>query len=199
MKSTLDGPIDGETLLTSNEVGSLLQVNATTINKWVDAGNIPASRTVGGHRRIRVSDLLEFLERQQIPAPTRLVGAIQRRVLVVDDDKAYLRAMARQFKPYVRRVSLTLVDNGVDALVAVGSLKPHLVVLDVLMPVIDGLEVCRRLKANRDTTGIDVVLVSSEATLEMIDAARDAGAIGCLRKPVPVKILLELAHIVMLA
>jgi excisionase family DNA binding protein len=198
MKSPLDGPIDGDTLLSSNDVAGLLHVNATTINNWVDARKILASRTVGGHRRIRVSDLLEFLARQQMPAPAQLAGAMQRRLLFVDDDRAHLRAVGRQLKPHAARVLLTLVDNGVDALVTVGSFRPHLIVIDVLMPEVDGLEVCRRLKANPATASIDVVLVSSAATPEMDRAARKAGAIGCLKKPLAIRALLELARVPML-
>ena len=57
-------PIHPDTLLTSHEVGVLLQLNASTVVKWVNDGILPAYRTAGGHRRIRSADLLTFLKEQ---------------------------------------------------------------------------------------------------------------------------------------
>src|ERR1700739_1873681 len=97
--------IDPERLLTSSEVGALLQVNPSSVKKWVNDGRIAAFRTPGGHRRIRVADLLDFLNRHSMPIPRELAGAAtRRRVLIVDDDLITLRALERRLKPYRTRV-----------------------------------------------------------------------------------------------
>src|SRR5260370_5844825 len=71
--------IEADSLLTSHEVGDLLQVNPSSINKWVNEGRITAFRTPGGHRRIRASDLVRFLDGHKMPIPKMLAGVSKRR------------------------------------------------------------------------------------------------------------------------
>lgn len=187
----IEQKIDADRLLTSHEVGDLLQVNPSSVKKWVDSGRIAAFRTPGGHRRIRVGDLVEFLHRHAMPIPRMLEGAARRRVLIVDDDAIHLRALARRLKPYKSRVELQLTQNGIDALLMVGSFKPHLIVLDVYMPELDGIEVCRRLKLKPETRDIGVVIVSAHLTRSVEENAMAAGALTCVAKPVELELLLE--------
>jgi excisionase family DNA binding protein len=177
-------------LLTSHEVGALLQVNPSSVKKWVNDGRITAHRTPGGHRRIRVADLVDFLHRHAIPVPQPLAGAARQRLLVVDDDPMALRAIDRRLKPYRGRVDIELTENGIDALVMVGSFKPDLIVLDVYMPELDGLEVCRRLKLKTETRHIGVIINTAHLTKSVEDNALAAGALMCVSKPLDLKVLL---------
>jgi excisionase family DNA binding protein len=113
--------LHAEHLLTSHEVGDLLQVNPSSVKKWVNEGRIAAFRTPGGHRRIRVADLVDFLHRHAMPIPGKLAGVSKRKLLIVDDDLMHLRAIERRLKPYRARLQMELVQNGIDALVMVGS------------------------------------------------------------------------------
>lgn len=182
--------IRADSLLTSYQVGALLQVNPSSVNKWVKDGRIPAFRTPGGHRRIRAGDLVAFLNEHKMPIPTSLAQASRRRLLIVDDDQKQLDSLQRLLKPYADRMDVLFVNNGVDALVQVGSFKPHLVVLDVFMPNIDGLEVCRRLKAGGETQGIQVMVATGELTPDVEKKAADAGAKRCLHKPIDLNVVL---------
>jgi len=186
-----DGIIDSARLLTSSEVGALLQVNASSVKNWVDEGRLTAFRTPGGHRRVRASDLVRFLETHGMPIPRSLEGVSRRRLLVVDDDTGHLRAVARLFRKHEARIQLELASNAIDALVMVGSFKPHLVVLDVVMPGVDGLEVCRRLKAHPETRQVGVVIMSGQLTADVEKKARQAGARSCMRRPLDVDVILD--------
>jgi excisionase family DNA binding protein len=64
--------ITPDTYLTSHEVANYTQFNPSTINKWVKENLIPAFRTPGGHRRIKVADLLAFLREHEMPIPKAL-------------------------------------------------------------------------------------------------------------------------------
>jgi len=183
--------LHADRLLTSHEVGDLLQVNPSSVKKWVNEGRIAAFRTPGGHRRIRASDLVEFLDVHKMPIPRPLAGASKRRLLIVDDNLQHLKAVERVLKPHLGRIHVSLTSNGIDALVLVGSFKPHLVVLDVFMPEIDGLEVCRRLKANGETRAINVLIATGNLTSELETAALEAGALRCMQKPIDVGVVLE--------
>lgn len=183
--------IDPDQLLTSTQVGNLLQVNPSSVKKWVNDGHIVAFRTPGGHRRIRAGDLIQFLDQHKIPVPRSLSNAARRRVIAVDDDSIQLKALGRAFKRWADKVDLTLVDNGIDALVEVGSVRPHALIIDVYIPGLDGVEVCRRLKSNPATKDIAVIVTSGRMTAEIEQAARAAGARRVLRKPVDVNVIVE--------
>lgn len=181
-------------LLTSSEVGELLQVNPSSVKKWVDDGLLAAFRTPGGHRRIRAADLVSFLHQHKMPIPAELQDAARKRLLIVDDEADQLKALSRSFKRFASRVEVTTTSNGIDALVLVGSFQPHAVLLDVYMPGIDGLEVCRRLKENPATTDVQVYVVSGSFTSALEQKALDAGAAKCLPKPIDVRAVLDLLY-----
>ena len=184
--------IVSDQLLTSSEVAELLQVNPSSIKKWVDDGLLVAFRTPGGHRRIRASDLVTFLVQHNMPIPTDLQDAAKKRLLVVDDETEQLRAISRSLKRFADRIEVQTTSNGIDALVLVGSFHPHAVLLDVYMPGIDGLEVCRRLKKNPATKDVQVYVVSGAFTASLEQKALEAGAIKCLPKPIDGRLILSL-------
>ncbi|RYF09499.1 MAG: helix-turn-helix domain-containing protein, partial [Deltaproteobacteria bacterium] len=130
-----------DSLLTSYQVGSLLQVNPSSVNKWVKDGRIPAFRTPGGHRRIRATDLVAFLTTHKMPIPSTLASASRRRLLIVENDAHQLGALERAAKAYGDRLDVVCVSNGVDAMVQVGAFAPHLILLDAQMPNFDTYEV----------------------------------------------------------
>lgn len=186
--------IVSDQLLTSSEVGELLQVNPSSVKKWVDDGLLLAFRTPGGHRRIRAADLVTFLVHHSMPIPTDLQDAAKKRLLIVDDEVDQLKALARSLKRFGDRVEVTTTSNGIDALVLVGSFQPHVVLLDVYMPGIDGLEVCRRLKKNPATKDVQVYVVSGSFTSALEQKALEAGAAKCLPKPIDVRNVIALMY-----
>jgi CheY-like chemotaxis protein len=132
-----------------------------------------------------------FLDHHKIPVPRPLSNAARRRVLAVDDDTIQLKALGRAFKRYADKVEVTLIENGIDALVEIGAQRPHALLIDVYMPGIDGIDVCRRLKSNPATKDIAVIITSGRMTGELEQSARAAGARRVLRKPVDVATVLE--------
>jgi excisionase family DNA binding protein len=185
------GVLSPESLLTSYEAGALLQVNPSSINNWVRAGRIPAFRTPGGHLRIRARDLVQFLCVHKMPIPTNLEAAGRQRILITDDDPKQLASLRRVLKPHSDRLEVAFAENGVDALVQIGSFRPHLVVLDVYMPELDGLTVCRRLKKSGATKEIDLILMTGRLTPELERRAHEAGVRCCIQKPIKLDVLLR--------
>ena len=99
-------------------------------------------------------------------------------ILVADDDadmRLYVTGCLRGFGP--AGVAVTEAANGRDALLLARTLTPDLIISDVVMPGLDGLALCRALKADAQTAAIPVLLVSGEA------AALPLGADGFLAKP----------------
>jgi len=118
-----------------------------------------------------------------LPVETAPTSARPLRVLVVDDDDLQLRALQRVARDF-KHIELHSADNGIDALLAVGTVMPDLVVIDVFMPGLDGLEACRRIKANPRTRHLEVVLASAGMTEELERTARAVGAKAAISKPI---------------
>ncbi|KAA8887864.1 response regulator transcription factor [Nocardia colli] len=108
------------------------------------------------------------------------------RILVVDDDRAVRESLRRSltFNGY----SVDLAVDGVDALDKATSQRPDALVLDVMMPRMDGLEVCRRLRSTGDDLPI-LVLTARDSVSERV-AGLDAGADDYLPKPFALEELL---------
>jgi len=178
-------------LLSPPRIAAMLQMNAAAVIKWVDAGKLKSYRTPGGQRRILARELVRFLAETGMPMPRALLGAARRRLLVVDDDARQLSAYKRFFKRYAHAVDGLFIDNGIEALLRVGTFFPTVVVLDYLMPNLNGVEVCRCIKALPETAVIRVVLVSGHLDPKVEEQALAAGAERCLAKPADTGILLD--------
>lgn len=124
------------------------------------------------------------------PEASLRVVARPLRVLIVDDDAGQLRAMRRMLSRHAH-VEVVTIDNAIDALLAVGALKPDLVVMDVFMPGLDGVEACRRIKAHPETRDIEVVLASAAMSPDIEQSARAAGARRAVAKPLDAAALLD--------
>ncbi|MCP3800267.1 response regulator transcription factor [Allokutzneria sp. A3M-2-11 16] len=108
------------------------------------------------------------------------------RILVVDDDRAVRDSLRRslQFNGY----QVEMASDGVQALEQLGASRPDAMVLDVMMPRLDGLEVCRRLRSTGDDLPI-LVLTARDAVSDRV-AGLDAGADDYLPKPFALEELL---------
>jgi DNA-binding response OmpR family regulator len=108
-------------------------------------------------------------------------------VLVVDDQRDILGLIRLRLEQAGYEV-VTATD-GEQALELVGKLQPNLVVLDVMLPVIDGREVTRRIRADARTAGIPVLLVSASVHEHEVQEGLDAGADDYLPKPCTAEVL----------
>ncbi len=172
-------------------MGTLLQINPSSVVKWVNEGLLPAYRTPGGHRRIRRADLVSFLRGNGMFIPPELGGGVTR-VLMVDDDVRLLSAFARAMRAHADRIELEVVQSGIEALVKVGAAKPDVLIIDIHMPEVDGFEVCRRLKEKPETEHIDVLMMTGKPKSGLEEHAREVGARALLIKPLLASQLVEL-------
>ena len=113
----------------------------------------------------------------------------RRIVHYVEDNETNVEVM-RGILAQRAQVQMEVSVTGLDGLAAVRARVPHLILLDMHLPDISGLELLRHLKADPATATIPVIVVSADATAQQVDAALDAGAVRYLTKPVAVNELL---------
>lgn len=169
--------------LTSHEVAALVRVSPSAVLRWIDQGLLKAFRTPGGHRRVDLAALVSFLRSHHMPLPRELEREVVR-VLVIDDEAAYLKSVGAVLRRADRNFEVELCDSPVTGLLKVGLWRPHVVLLDAYMPGMDGPEACRRIKADPETAGIAVVAMSGRQSSELQRSFSNAGASAFLAKPV---------------
>ncbi len=176
---------------TSHQVGDILQVNPSSVVKWINDGILSAFRTPGGHRRISASELVRFARHHGMPIPEELKELAISKVLVVDDEPRFLTALQKALKPFDNEIALETVENGIEALIKIGTLKPDILILDIRMPGIDGFQVLERVKSYPDMQHLTVIAVSGQMDDSTAERCKKLGAFMCLTKPVKVPELLE--------
>lgn len=169
--------VQAKELFTASEVARFCQVDLKTIHNWADRGEIRHFRTPGRHLRFRRVDVLDFLRKYGYPVPEVLRQG-KPTVHVIEEDAGELDALR---KSLTQRFDVTGFDDPVDALIAIGSETPDVVVLDVGGAKIDGLSCVARLKAAEATRHVRVVVYSSREDKKA--RALEAGASAFVSKP----------------
>ena len=168
--------------LTLGQAAKYLGVAQSTIRKWSDQGLLSAFYTPGGHRRFRRRDLDDFLARS---GPGGRPGPL---VLIVDDDadlREYVRA-SLEAEGYVVREA----GSAQEGLAALDEESPDLILLDVMMPEVDGWEMLRHVQERHGVGAIPVIMFSGRVDDGAAEAA-SRGAQGFVGKPFDPESLIE--------
>lgn len=173
----------GDTVLSTKDAARICQVALSTIVYWFDKGLIKGYKTPGGHRRIFLKDLHEFMESHGIPITGRLPDE-KYRVLVVDDQRDIIEFFHRVIGGYDGRVEMASAMNGFQAGRLLTTFRPDLVFLDIVMPTLDGFEVCKLIRDDNDLRSIDIIAVTGHGSPDNVAKIVEAGASMVLRKPV---------------
>jgi excisionase family DNA binding protein len=181
-----------KTHLTPNEVAEMLMVNPVTVRQWAARGLLRSLTTPGGHRRFLLRDVEEFA-RSRGSAPVPRSSGRPDRVLIVDDNvelSTYIAELIRSRDP---KVAIEIARDGFEAGIKVESFRPHALLLDLMMPGMDGFEVCRRLRERPTLNHVRIVAMTGFPSPENVERIMTAGADACLPKPLdPERLLAEL-------
>ncbi len=165
--------------LTTGQAARHCQVSIPALKGWIRSGRLTAFKTPGGHSRIELAEFQRFLQKHGMPAYP--IASPTSRILIVDDEPLIVDLFVELLTRDPRGFDLETATNGYDALIKVGSFKPSVLILDVVMPELDGIEVCRRLKEDPETRRIKILGVTGypDSVPDLIAAGADA----CLTKP----------------
>jgi excisionase family DNA binding protein len=152
-------------------VARLLGVSVPTVQRWVDLGVLKAWKTVGGHRRIDAASADSFIQRREQagaePPPAIADDGARPSVLIVDDnpdDRDLLAALANEAFP---GAAVSVAGNGFEGLMAIGQCKPDVLMTDIVMPHMDGIEMLRHVAALLTGRPRVLVAVSSQSDAEL--------------------------------
>jgi excisionase family DNA binding protein len=167
--------------LTPQEAADLLMVSPVTVRQWAHKGLLDSSSTPGGHRRFARDEIERFAREHGTVLRSPMHNGL--RVLIVDDDEQTVTYLTEVLSGTPEHVLVQAAHDGFDAGRMVQSFSPHVILLDLKMPGLDGVEVCRRLKGDMATRAIRIIGMTGYPSEENLSSFEEAGVEVCLKKP----------------
>ena len=175
-------------VFTTGEAADLCKVSQQTIIRCFDAGRLHGFRVPGSRfRRIPREALIRFMKDNGIPTDRFARG--KKKLLVVDDDPAIVELFV-DFLGEDNRFEVKTAMTGYDAGMLTEQFKPDLMVLDYMLPDINGNVVCRTVREHRDHGQMKIIIVSGVVHQEEIDDLLKSGADEFVKKPFDIEKLL---------
>lgn len=190
-------------LLKISEIAEKAKVLPSTIRHYTDLGLIQfATTTEGGHRLYHETETLAQLSRIKRLAArgaslpeikSELGGKGKKRILVVDDEPEVSDFVSDALKDRQPDCEVRVARDGFTAGRVLSDYVPDLVVLDLMLPGVDGFEVCRQIRADQNLLGVKILAVTGYDTAQNVRRIMEAGADACMAKPLEHKEFLKTA------
>ncbi len=180
---------NNKTVFTTGEAAKICKVSQQTIIRCFDNGTLKGFRVPGSRfRRIPRDQLFVFMKDNGIPTDALESG--KKKLLLVDDDQDLVDLLVDCFARD-GRFEIRTANNGFDAGMQVKEFRPDLVVLDVMLPDINGREVCQRVRSDRTMDIVKILCISGMVEMDRINDLRAAGANDFMQKPFTTDKLLD--------
>ncbi|MDR3232578.1 MAG: response regulator [Planctomycetaceae bacterium] len=177
-----------KTVFTTGEAAKICKVSQQTIIRCFDAGQLKGFRVPGSKfRRIPREQLVAFMRDNNIPTDALENG--KQKILVVDDD-ADLTELIVSVLESSGRFETRTANNGFEAGMMVKEYRPNLIILDVMLPDINGKEVCARIRNDSSLDAVKVLCISGMVERDKIHELKTAGADDFLQKPFDMDVLI---------
>jgi excisionase family DNA binding protein len=178
-----------KTVYTTGEAADICKLSQQTIIRCFDSGQIGGFRVPGSKfRRIPRADLLRFMKENNIPLDG--LDSDRVRVLVVDDDPNIVELFTDALKAD-GRFEVATAQSGYDAGVLTQQFHPDVVVLDYMLPDINGNIVCATIRNNPELSRIKILIISGMANQAEVDKLKSAGADDFIKKPFNIDTVLK--------
>jgi len=178
-----------KTVFTTGEAAKICKVSQQTIIRCFDNGQLKGFRVPGSRfRRIPREMLYKFMKDNGIPTDALESG--KRKVLLVDDDVELVELMTKVLEED-GRFEVRVATTGFDAGMMVKEYRPDLIVLDVMLPDINGKEVCQRVRADNTLEEVRILCISGMIEEDKIADLKLSGADDFLHKPFEIEALID--------
>jgi len=178
-----------KSVYTTGEAAVICQLSQQTIIRCFDSGQLRGFRVPGSKfRRIPHEDLMKFMKDNNIPMDGIEDDGV--RVLVVDDDPEIISLFTDVLEADGRFVVAT-AQTGYDAGVLTQQFRPDIVVLDYMLPDINGNVVCSTIRQNPELSDIKILIISGVVNPAEIEKLKAAGADDFVKKPFNIEQVVE--------
>lgn len=170
--------------LSTRQAAIRLGVSLGTVQNMVENGVLEAWKTAGGHRRIPVASVEAMLAKRRNQAPSAADSNAPLELMIAEDDPTLQTLYRVTVETWNLPIRLRIVGNGFEGLVQVGQNPPDIMIVDLMMPGMDGFEMIRQLRANPDLAKMDIIVVSAIDHDEIVKKGLPSD-ITVFGKPIP--------------
>jgi len=168
-------------LFTTGEAADICNVSQQTIIRCFDAGKVQGFRIPGSKfRRIPRSNLVKFMKDHNIPFDNLESG--KRKVLIVDDDAEIVELLV-DVLTRDGRFEIKTAASGYEAGIQTQQFRPDLILLDYMLPDVNGNVVCQTIRKNPEFEHIKIIIVSGVVKRDEINQLLKSGAEDFIKKP----------------
>lgn len=172
-------------------IAEICQVTPPTVGRWIADGKLEAFTTAGGHHRVYIQHLVEFLSSHNMSIPPELIPASSLKILIVDDDLGIRKYIEKIVSSSLPGVEIHEAKDGFEAGHKITALVPTLVILDLYLPGIDGFQVCKTIKQTENLNAIKVLAITGFGGTNVRRSIKESGADAFLEKPFEPEALVE--------
>lgn len=173
--------MNAKAYLAPNEVADLLMVSPVTVRQWAQKGMLDAMLTAGGHRRFTMEEVERFAKERGLTLFRPENEAL--RILIVDDNAEFVSTLKDVINNIDGEIKVDTAKDGFSAGAKIHSFNPDVILMDIRMPGLDGIEVCRFIKETPSARSIRVIGMTGFPGNGTVEAVIAAGAEKCLTKP----------------
>jgi len=180
--------------LSTGEIALMLRVTRMSVYRWVRMGKLRAFCTPGGNYRILTKDFDRFLKEfgmKKFVSHTATARHPLIKILVVDDEPKIVETIKLFLEEANPNFHVIGATTGFDAGRLIHTFNPDIVILDLIMPGVDGFEVCRQIKSDSLTKHIKVIAITGYASEENLQRIKRERADACIAKPFDYNELVE--------
>lgn len=183
------GQLPVKRVFTTGEAAAICGVSQQTIIRLFDAGKIEGYRVPASRfRRIPYEGLVRFMKEYGVPLDRLATG--KRKVLVVDDDLAIIEMLVELLERD-GRFEVRTAMTGFDAGLKTKEFSPDVIVLDFMLPDINGNAVCRSIRSDATLRHVKVIIVSGVVSPDEVDRLMECGADDFFQKPFSIEQLVD--------
>jgi len=168
-------------LYTTGEAAEVCKVSQQTIIRCFDAGRLDGFRVPGSKfRRIPRRNLVKFMKDNNIPLDA--LGSGKKKILIVDDDPEIIELLVDVLSRD-GRFDVKAASSGYDAGMLTQQLHPDLILLDYMLPDVNGNIVCQTIRRNPEFENVKIIIISGVIREDEIEQLLKSGAEDFIRKP----------------
>ena len=170
--------------LTTRAIARYFSVTPAAVAKWIRSDLLRAHRTPGGHYRVSIDEFRRFVREHDLPEHENMPGSTpSNRVLVADDETTMIMAISEALRTEIPEVEIETAQDGYAACLKAGAFNPQVVILDLLMPNMNGFEACQALKNEHSPTRPKVIAITGYPEDGNLERIVECGADCWLVKP----------------
>lgn len=166
------------------EVAKICQVSPGSVTRWIHDGKLAASVTAGGHHRVQADNLLKLLRSLRMPIPAELALYEQQiKILIVDDEVGIRQLLRSIINKYYPDINIEEAEEGFPAGWKAHGFHPDLVLLDIMLPGMDGFRVCQFIRNNPELKRTKIIVITAVQEPEAREKMLKLGADDFITKP----------------